>query len=206
MRASAERARGARSPTRAAAGEIPEAEAPDLEAKLEGLQKPRGWGLFLIQNMVDDVRDLERREHITPSSSSCSWKEGTNEHDSVRSRGAARGRRRRDRALRRHRARRPRRACTPPTQRWPREPVVVLDFAAVDYINSTGIALIVGHPRRGPQERTGGPRPRPRRALPGDLPHHAALGLHDHPRRGGKRNDPGHCGDGGARSPATSWA
>ncbi len=36
--------------------EIPEAEAPDLEAKLEGLQKPRGWGLFLIQNMVDDLR------------------------------------------------------------------------------------------------------------------------------------------------------
>ena len=35
---------------------IAEAETPDLEAKLEGLQKPRGWGLFLIQNMVDDVR------------------------------------------------------------------------------------------------------------------------------------------------------
>jgi serine phosphatase RsbU (regulator of sigma subunit)/anti-sigma regulatory factor (Ser/Thr protein kinase) len=36
--------------------EIPEAETPDLEAKLEGLQKPRGWGLYLIRNMVDDVR------------------------------------------------------------------------------------------------------------------------------------------------------
>ncbi len=36
--------------------EIPEAEEPDLEAKLEGLQKPRGWGLYLIRNMVDDVR------------------------------------------------------------------------------------------------------------------------------------------------------
>jgi serine phosphatase RsbU (regulator of sigma subunit)/anti-sigma regulatory factor (Ser/Thr protein kinase) len=35
---------------------IPEAETPDLEAKLDGLQKPRGWGLFLIRNMVDDVR------------------------------------------------------------------------------------------------------------------------------------------------------
>ena len=35
---------------------VAEAETPDLEAKLEGLQKPRGWGLFLIQNMVDDVR------------------------------------------------------------------------------------------------------------------------------------------------------
>lgn len=36
--------------------EIPDAEEPDLEAKLDGLQKPRGWGLFLIRNMVDDVR------------------------------------------------------------------------------------------------------------------------------------------------------
>jgi serine phosphatase RsbU (regulator of sigma subunit)/anti-sigma regulatory factor (Ser/Thr protein kinase) len=37
--------------------ELPEAEEPDLEAKLEGLQKPRGWGLFLIRNMVDDLRE-----------------------------------------------------------------------------------------------------------------------------------------------------
>jgi serine phosphatase RsbU (regulator of sigma subunit)/anti-sigma regulatory factor (Ser/Thr protein kinase) len=36
--------------------EIPDAETPDLEAKLEGLQRPRGWGLYLIRNMVDDVR------------------------------------------------------------------------------------------------------------------------------------------------------
>ena len=28
---------------------------PDLEAKLEGLQTPRGWGLFLIRNMVDEL-------------------------------------------------------------------------------------------------------------------------------------------------------
>ena len=28
-------------------------ELPDLEAKLEGLQRPRGWGLFLIRSMVD---------------------------------------------------------------------------------------------------------------------------------------------------------
>jgi len=28
-------------------------DAPDLEAKLAGLQSPRGWGLFLIRNMVD---------------------------------------------------------------------------------------------------------------------------------------------------------
>jgi serine phosphatase RsbU (regulator of sigma subunit)/anti-sigma regulatory factor (Ser/Thr protein kinase) len=33
-----------------------EAETPDLEAKLAGDQAPRGWGLFLIQNMVDEMR------------------------------------------------------------------------------------------------------------------------------------------------------
>jgi serine phosphatase RsbU (regulator of sigma subunit)/anti-sigma regulatory factor (Ser/Thr protein kinase) len=35
---------------------IPEAPDPDLDAKLEGAQGPRGWGLFLIRNMVDDLR------------------------------------------------------------------------------------------------------------------------------------------------------
>ena len=32
-----------------------DAEAPDIDAKLAGLQKPRGWGLFLIRAMVDDM-------------------------------------------------------------------------------------------------------------------------------------------------------
>jgi serine phosphatase RsbU (regulator of sigma subunit)/anti-sigma regulatory factor (Ser/Thr protein kinase) len=36
--------------------EIPEAEQPDIEAKLAGEQTPRGWGLFLIGQMVDEVR------------------------------------------------------------------------------------------------------------------------------------------------------
>jgi len=45
--------------------EIAEAETPDLEAKLEGLQKPRGWGLFLIENMVDDVRVTTDGSHHT---------------------------------------------------------------------------------------------------------------------------------------------
>jgi anti-sigma regulatory factor (Ser/Thr protein kinase) len=38
-------------------GEIPigSAEVPDLEAKLAGEQKPRGWGLFLIEAMVDEL-------------------------------------------------------------------------------------------------------------------------------------------------------
>ena len=34
-----------------------ERETPDLEAKLDGLQRPRGWGLFLIENMVDEMRE-----------------------------------------------------------------------------------------------------------------------------------------------------
>jgi anti-sigma regulatory factor (Ser/Thr protein kinase) len=39
------------------AGEtIPAFTAPDMEAKLAGRQSPRGWGLFLIRNMVDDLR------------------------------------------------------------------------------------------------------------------------------------------------------
>ena len=28
---------------------------PDLDAKLAGLQSPRGWGLFLIRSMVDEM-------------------------------------------------------------------------------------------------------------------------------------------------------
>lgn len=35
--------------------EMPEVAAPDLEAKLAGEQTPRGWGLFLIGEMVDEV-------------------------------------------------------------------------------------------------------------------------------------------------------
>ncbi|MEP7053995.1 MAG: SpoIIE family protein phosphatase [Actinomycetota bacterium] len=37
------------------AADAPSPAAPDLDAKLAGLQTPRGWGLFLIKNMVDDV-------------------------------------------------------------------------------------------------------------------------------------------------------
>jgi serine phosphatase RsbU (regulator of sigma subunit)/anti-sigma regulatory factor (Ser/Thr protein kinase) len=45
--------------------EIPEAPTPDLEAKLAGLQKPRGWGLFLIKNMVDELRVSSDEKHHT---------------------------------------------------------------------------------------------------------------------------------------------
>ena len=37
------------------AGDLPQAEAPDLQAKLEGRQAPRGWGLLLIEKMVDET-------------------------------------------------------------------------------------------------------------------------------------------------------
>ncbi len=36
--------------------EIPDAETPDIEAKIAGEQTPRGWGLFLVSQMVDEVR------------------------------------------------------------------------------------------------------------------------------------------------------
>lgn len=45
--------------------EIPESETPDLDAKLAGLQSPRGWGLFLIQKMVDEMRVASDLEHHT---------------------------------------------------------------------------------------------------------------------------------------------
>jgi serine phosphatase RsbU (regulator of sigma subunit)/anti-sigma regulatory factor (Ser/Thr protein kinase) len=38
------------------ADELIAAEQPDLQAKLEGRQKPRGWGLLLIEKMVDETR------------------------------------------------------------------------------------------------------------------------------------------------------
>ena len=43
----------------------PNTEVPDLEAKLEGAQTPRGWGLFLIRNMVDEMRVSGNPDHHT---------------------------------------------------------------------------------------------------------------------------------------------
>jgi anti-sigma regulatory factor (Ser/Thr protein kinase) len=44
---------------------VPEAETPDLMAKLAGEQSPRGWGLFLIRNMVDDLQVVSDDKHHT---------------------------------------------------------------------------------------------------------------------------------------------
>jgi anti-sigma regulatory factor (Ser/Thr protein kinase) len=41
------------------------AETPDLDAKLKGMQSPRGWGLFLIKNMVDDMEVTGDEHHHT---------------------------------------------------------------------------------------------------------------------------------------------
>lgn len=44
---------------------IPTPETPDLEAKLAGLQTPRGWGLFLIEKMVDEMHVTSDEDHHT---------------------------------------------------------------------------------------------------------------------------------------------
>ena len=38
---------------------------PDIEAKLEGEQSLRGWGLFLIKNLVDDMNVTGDEHHHT---------------------------------------------------------------------------------------------------------------------------------------------
>jgi serine phosphatase RsbU (regulator of sigma subunit)/anti-sigma regulatory factor (Ser/Thr protein kinase) len=44
---------------------LPEAETPEVEAKLDGRQAPRGWGLFLIKQMVDELRTSVDGQHHT---------------------------------------------------------------------------------------------------------------------------------------------
>lgn len=45
---------------RAGASSPRDAEQPDLAAKLRGDQGPRGWGMFLIHQMVEDLRIAEQ--------------------------------------------------------------------------------------------------------------------------------------------------
>jgi anti-sigma regulatory factor (Ser/Thr protein kinase) len=44
---------------------IPDTPTPDLEAKLAELQTPRGWGLFLIKHLVDEMRVSTEATHHT---------------------------------------------------------------------------------------------------------------------------------------------
>ena len=45
--------------------EIPAETAPDIDLKLAGEQTPRGWGLFLIKNMVDEMNVTSDDVHHT---------------------------------------------------------------------------------------------------------------------------------------------
>lgn len=42
---------------------IPDSTQPDLDAKLAGEQSPRGWGLYLIKNMVDELQTTQDETH-----------------------------------------------------------------------------------------------------------------------------------------------
>ncbi len=42
---------------------ISEQDTPNLEGKLSGQEPPRGWGLFLIKNMVDEMNILTDQSH-----------------------------------------------------------------------------------------------------------------------------------------------
>ena len=42
---------------------IPDSTQPDLDAKLAGEQSPRGWGLYLIKNMVDELHTTQDETH-----------------------------------------------------------------------------------------------------------------------------------------------
>ncbi len=44
---------------------VPAPVAPDLDAKLAGQQSPRGWGLFLIEKMVDEMHVYGDDQHHT---------------------------------------------------------------------------------------------------------------------------------------------
>ncbi|HKD75579.1 MAG TPA: ATP-binding protein, partial [Ktedonobacterales bacterium] len=43
----------------------PDTPQPDIKAMLAGEQSPRGWGLFLMRSMVDEVRlDTTSGQHV----------------------------------------------------------------------------------------------------------------------------------------------
>ena len=44
---------------------VPESRDPNLEAKLAGLESPRGWGLFIIRKMVDHFEIISSEYHHT---------------------------------------------------------------------------------------------------------------------------------------------
>jgi serine phosphatase RsbU (regulator of sigma subunit)/anti-sigma regulatory factor (Ser/Thr protein kinase) len=55
----------ARVTDRGAGRPLPPTEVPDIEAKLAGLQSARGWGMFLIERLVDRMRVSSKGEQHT---------------------------------------------------------------------------------------------------------------------------------------------
>src|SRR6266511_2394095 len=141
---------------------IPDATEPDLDAKVAGRQTPRGWGLFLIRNMVDELRTSGDGAHHTvhlvmhlrghrAAGEGAEEPMATNElavavryHANVAVLDLA-GDIDRD-------------ADAPLQRAYDRAvgdgaTTVLLNFAGVDYINSTGIAVIVGLLARARRDR-----------------------------------------------------
>ena len=56
-------------------GPLGDAEEPDIEKKLAGEQKPRGWGLFLIKHMVDAMEVTTARHGPDRDPHASTWKE-----------------------------------------------------------------------------------------------------------------------------------
>jgi hypothetical protein len=47
-------------PESAAMLNLAEPVQPDLLAKVEGRDRPRGWGRFLMKRLTDDMREIQR--------------------------------------------------------------------------------------------------------------------------------------------------
>ena len=176
-------------------------ETPDLLEKLEGRQRPRGWGLFLIEKMVDDMQvETEGRRHTVRLTVQARRPgtdeegEGDDDQHVVRSRSArvsgtavlvVRG------DIDREAESNVSSAYEQGVATDPRR--VILDFAATEYINSSGIALIVSVLARARADGSRWRR-RPFGSLPGDLRDHPPVRLHralPRPRRGSRTRRPG---------------
>jgi anti-anti-sigma factor len=119
-------------------------EAPDLEAKLAGRQSPRGWGLFLIERLVDLMRvssdgerhTLELIVYLEEAPMAVRQLEADVRRVDAGMVLDLRGEiNASSEATLDH-------AYAEAERQSPR--VILLNFGAVEYINSTGIALIVG--------------------------------------------------------------
>ena len=123
---------------------VPDPETPDLEAKLAGLQSPRGWGLFLIKNLVDEMRTRSDGVHHVielimqrqGDRMTTQPRSATVRHERtvaiIDLEGEINGLA--EAALQT--------AYAEAISTQPR--TILLNFSKVEYINSTGIALIVG--------------------------------------------------------------